>query len=246
MTRSNKFEQIVRGMNSVSQSSCQQRGMSWWSQLLPQPGLAPLGLQVLDVPLTVKIRTGVQEKINVAHKIIPKIREWGASMVTVRGCCCGVRFLAAVGGALRVSLEHGAAGTWPFLQLRSFFTRLGPAADHLLVFSTKRRCREQLPGCSVAQGDVPAELRNRFQPHTPRHSRAGEATGPSPLYGDEWFLPPGNVPLRSERHCLANTTPRAPSPVSAGLQKAPDPGLGLLPSSSAPALRAGTLGEVSL
>ncbi|NXW50676.1 DUS3L synthase, partial [Nyctiprogne leucopyga] len=56
MTRSNKFEQIVRGMNSV-----------------------------LDVPLTVKIRTGVQEKINVAHKIIPKIREWGASMVTVQG-----------------------------------------------------------------------------------------------------------------------------------------------------------------
>uniref|UniRef100_A0A8C3J369 tRNA-dihydrouridine(47) synthase [NAD(P)(+)] n=1 Tax=Calidris pygmaea TaxID=425635 RepID=A0A8C3J369_9CHAR len=56
MTRSNKFEQIVRGMNLM-----------------------------LDVPLTVKIRTGVQEKINVAHKIIPKIREWGASMVTLHG-----------------------------------------------------------------------------------------------------------------------------------------------------------------
>ncbi|XP_065508631.1 tRNA-dihydrouridine(47) synthase [NAD(P)(+)]-like [Caloenas nicobarica] len=56
MTRTNKFEQIVRGMNSV-----------------------------LDVPLTVKIRTGVQEKMNVAHKIIPKIREWGASMVTLHG-----------------------------------------------------------------------------------------------------------------------------------------------------------------
>ncbi|NXI59316.1 DUS3L synthase, partial [Chloroceryle aenea] len=56
MTRSNKFEQIVRGMNSV-----------------------------LDVPLTVKIRTGVQEKINVAPKIIPKIREWGAAMVTLHG-----------------------------------------------------------------------------------------------------------------------------------------------------------------
>ncbi|NXM37459.1 DUS3L synthase, partial [Gymnorhina tibicen] len=56
MTRSNKFEQIVRGMNSV-----------------------------LDVPLTVKIRTGVQEKMNVAHKIIPRIREWGASMVTLHG-----------------------------------------------------------------------------------------------------------------------------------------------------------------
>ncbi|NXO83440.1 DUS3L synthase, partial [Sitta europaea] len=56
MTRSNKFEQIVRGMNSV-----------------------------LDVPVTVKIRTGVQEKVNVAHKIIPRIREWGASMVTLHG-----------------------------------------------------------------------------------------------------------------------------------------------------------------
>ncbi|NXI38927.1 DUS3L synthase, partial [Galbula dea] len=56
MTRSNKLEQIVRGMNSV-----------------------------LDVPLTVKIRTGVQEKMNVAHKIIPRIREWGAAMVTLHG-----------------------------------------------------------------------------------------------------------------------------------------------------------------
>ncbi|NXG43159.1 DUS3L synthase, partial [Psilopogon haemacephalus] len=56
MSRTNKFEQIVRGMDSV-----------------------------LDVPLTVKIRTGVQEKMNVAHKIIPKIREWGAAMVTLHG-----------------------------------------------------------------------------------------------------------------------------------------------------------------
>ncbi|XP_065601926.1 tRNA-dihydrouridine(47) synthase [NAD(P)(+)]-like [Cyrtonyx montezumae] len=56
MTRSNKLEQIVRGMNSV-----------------------------LDVPLTVKIRTGVQEKRNVAHQIIPRIREWGAAMVTLHG-----------------------------------------------------------------------------------------------------------------------------------------------------------------
>nr|XP_021400786.2 tRNA-dihydrouridine(47) synthase [NAD(P)(+)]-like [Lonchura striata domestica] len=56
MTRSNKFEQIVRGMNSV-----------------------------LDVPVTVKIRTGVQEKVNVAHKLIPRIREWGVSMVTLHG-----------------------------------------------------------------------------------------------------------------------------------------------------------------
>ncbi|NXO73290.1 DUS3L synthase, partial [Phainopepla nitens] len=80
MTRSNKFEQIVRGMNSVSSEHPE---LSWWSPV--QPGLIFPPLQVLDVPLTVKIRTGVQEKVNVAHKIIPRIREWGASMVTVRG-----------------------------------------------------------------------------------------------------------------------------------------------------------------
>uniref|UniRef100_A0A8B9FY65 tRNA-dihydrouridine(47) synthase [NAD(P)(+)] n=1 Tax=Amazona collaria TaxID=241587 RepID=A0A8B9FY65_9PSIT len=41
--------------------------------------------KVLDVPLTVKIRTGVQEKMNVAHKLIPRLREWGAAMVTLHG-----------------------------------------------------------------------------------------------------------------------------------------------------------------
>ena len=41
-------------------------------------------LQVLDVPLTVKIRTGVQEKSNMAHKLIPEMKDWGVSMITVR------------------------------------------------------------------------------------------------------------------------------------------------------------------
>ncbi|XP_012688386.2 tRNA-dihydrouridine(47) synthase [NAD(P)(+)]-like isoform X2 [Clupea harengus] len=56
MMRTNKFEQIVRGMNSV-----------------------------LDVPLTVKIRTGVQEKTNIAHKLIPELKKWGASLITLHG-----------------------------------------------------------------------------------------------------------------------------------------------------------------
>ncbi|XP_038628846.1 tRNA-dihydrouridine(47) synthase [NAD(P)(+)]-like [Tachyglossus aculeatus] len=56
MNRSNKFEQIVRGMNSV-----------------------------LDVPLTVKIRTGVQEKANLAHRLLPELRAWGVSLVTLHG-----------------------------------------------------------------------------------------------------------------------------------------------------------------
>lgn len=56
MNRMNKFEQIVKGMNSV-----------------------------LDVPLTVKIRTGVQEKVNITHKIIPHLKDWGISLVTLHG-----------------------------------------------------------------------------------------------------------------------------------------------------------------
>ncbi|KAF7664103.1 hypothetical protein LDENG_00189020 [Lucifuga dentata] len=56
MTRSKKFEQIVKGMNYV-----------------------------LDVPLTVKIRTGVQEKCSIAHKLIPEMKKWGVSMITLHG-----------------------------------------------------------------------------------------------------------------------------------------------------------------
>ncbi|XP_045404876.1 tRNA-dihydrouridine(47) synthase [NAD(P)(+)]-like [Lemur catta] len=56
MHRSAKFQQIVRGMN-----------------------------QVLDVPLTVKIRTGVQERVNLAHRLLPDLWDWGAALVTLHG-----------------------------------------------------------------------------------------------------------------------------------------------------------------
>ncbi|XP_067862748.1 tRNA-dihydrouridine(47) synthase [NAD(P)(+)]-like [Heptranchias perlo] len=56
MNRLNKLEQIVKGMNSV-----------------------------LDVSLTAKIRTGVHEKVNIAHKIIPNLRDCGLSLVTLHG-----------------------------------------------------------------------------------------------------------------------------------------------------------------
>lgn len=56
MTRTRKFEEIIKGMNYV-----------------------------LDVPLTVKIRTGVQEKANIAHKLIPAMKNWGVSMITLHG-----------------------------------------------------------------------------------------------------------------------------------------------------------------
>lgn len=56
MNRPTKFQQIVRGMS-----------------------------QVLDVPLTVKIRTGVQERVNLAHRLLPELRAWGAALVTLHG-----------------------------------------------------------------------------------------------------------------------------------------------------------------
>lgn len=40
---------------------------------------------VLNVPLTVKMRTGIQDNKNIAHELIPKVREWGASMVALHG-----------------------------------------------------------------------------------------------------------------------------------------------------------------
>lgn len=56
MNRTAKFQQIVRGMD-----------------------------QVLDVPVTVKIRTGVQERVNLAHRLLPELRSWGAALVTLHG-----------------------------------------------------------------------------------------------------------------------------------------------------------------
>ncbi|XP_043546227.1 tRNA-dihydrouridine(47) synthase [NAD(P)(+)]-like isoform X1 [Chiloscyllium plagiosum] len=56
MNRLSKLEQIVKGMTSV-----------------------------LDVPLTAKLRTGLHEKINIAHKIIPNLRDCGLSLVTLHG-----------------------------------------------------------------------------------------------------------------------------------------------------------------
>ncbi|XP_058137997.1 tRNA-dihydrouridine(47) synthase [NAD(P)(+)]-like isoform X2 [Dasypus novemcinctus] len=56
MNRSTKFRQIVCGMD-----------------------------QVLDVPVTVKLRTGVQERVNLAHRLLPDLRDWGAALVTLHG-----------------------------------------------------------------------------------------------------------------------------------------------------------------
>ncbi len=38
---------------------------------------------MLDIPLSVKMRTGVHDKKWNALQLVPKIRSWGASLVTV-------------------------------------------------------------------------------------------------------------------------------------------------------------------
>lgn len=56
MGRIGRLEQIVHGMSAI-----------------------------MDIPLTVKMRTGLQEDKHTAHTLLPKLRDWGVSMVTVHG-----------------------------------------------------------------------------------------------------------------------------------------------------------------
>ncbi|XP_044803945.1 tRNA-dihydrouridine(47) synthase [NAD(P)(+)]-like isoform X3 [Bubalus bubalis] len=81
MNRLAKFQQIVRGMN-----------------------------QVLDVPLTVKLRTGVQERVNLAHRLLPDLRDWGAALVT--------SVSPGFSGSLSLSLWSSASPAPPSLPTR--------------------------------------------------------------------------------------------------------------------------------
>lgn len=40
-----------------------------------------------DIPVTVKLRTGVKDGRNTAHKLMPRVAsEWGAACITVKHC----------------------------------------------------------------------------------------------------------------------------------------------------------------
>jgi len=56
MTRTDHFQRIVRSLSTV-----------------------------LDCEVTAKIRTGMKEDLPIAHEIIPEIKSWGASMITLHG-----------------------------------------------------------------------------------------------------------------------------------------------------------------
>jgi tRNA-dihydrouridine synthase 3 len=38
---------------------------------------------VTDIPLTVKMRTGLQEEHGIAHTLLPKLAKWNVAMCTV-------------------------------------------------------------------------------------------------------------------------------------------------------------------
>ena len=46
-----------------------------------------------DIPITIKMRTGIYENKNTAHKVVPLVKEWGVGAISVRKlllvvCCC--------------------------------------------------------------------------------------------------------------------------------------------------------------
>ena len=56
MTRLDQFEKIIRSLDLI-----------------------------LDVPVTAKVRTGIKDDLLVTHEIIPKLKTWGVSMLTLHG-----------------------------------------------------------------------------------------------------------------------------------------------------------------
>ena len=59
-------------------------------QRLPRMKRIVTGMSsVMDIPLTVKIRTGVSKNTLIAQPLIPKLISWGASAITVSLCMYG-------------------------------------------------------------------------------------------------------------------------------------------------------------
>ena len=58
MSRMARFEKIVKSVTSVT-----------------------------DIPVTVKMRTGIYENHNIAHTLLPKLAEWNVAMATVSDRC---------------------------------------------------------------------------------------------------------------------------------------------------------------
>ncbi|KAF8581807.1 zinc finger dihydrouridine synthase, partial [Ramaria rubella] len=60
------------------------------SALLDQPGklgkiLVGMNRALGDIPLTIKVRTGVKDGRNTAHRLMPRLAKWGVGAVTIHG-----------------------------------------------------------------------------------------------------------------------------------------------------------------
>lgn len=144
--------------------------------------------QVLDVPLTVKIRTGVQERVNLAHSLLPELRAWGATLVTVG---LGARWASGQWGA-PASLPNDPSPRFLLLTLPLLPVSLSPPlsplslslsvplSPHLLCLSPR-----------VAAAVVSPQLhgRSREQRYTKLADwqyiqQCVKAASPMPLFGE--------------------------------------------------------------
>ena len=60
-------------------------GCALMGRLSRMQGVVQNMVEVLDVPLTVKMRTGIHDGKNIAHELIPKLRGWGVASVSLHG-----------------------------------------------------------------------------------------------------------------------------------------------------------------
>jgi tRNA-dihydrouridine synthase len=59
---------------------------------------------VINLPLTVKTRTGIYTDKNIAHILVPKLQEWGASLITVSFCKGCIQARGSLGSAFGESM----------------------------------------------------------------------------------------------------------------------------------------------
>jgi hypothetical protein len=112
---------------------------------------------VINLPLTVKTRTGVYTDRNILHTFMPKFQEWGASLVTVSFSqwCIQARVL------LLVPLEHECTSVSFTCSIVLFCYYCDgfaqgitgrQAAGHVLVHAPRNSTVEAFPSCPRMHG----------------------------------------------------------------------------------------------
>lgn len=88
---------------------------------------------VIDLPLTVKTRTGVYTDKNILHTLIPKFQDWGVSLVTVSfsQLCIQARGSSVVNFRTCIHISVIYLQYYVFLLLSSFLTSITPIENPL-------------------------------------------------------------------------------------------------------------------